>query len=128
MSDEKQDKPGLSWPDHDSGPTPPPEYVSRERDEERKTRKPLAVWDRIKLLILFGLLGVYGYQHEKAGYWGFAGFLLALTGTALIVGPDGRIAEWAYDLWSNPHSTRPGGAAALIAARHMSASFTPDLP
>ena len=22
--------------------------------------------------ILAGLLGVYGYQHEKAGYWGFA--------------------------------------------------------
>lgn len=45
------------------------------------------------VLILFGLLGVYGYQHEEAGVWGFAGFLLALTGTALIVGPDGRIGS-----------------------------------
>ena len=55
MSDQNQEKPGLSWPDHDSGPTPPPEYVSRQRDEERITRKPLATWDRFKLLILFGV-------------------------------------------------------------------------
>lgn len=45
------------------------------------------------VLILLGLLGVYGYQHERAGYSGFAGFLLALIGTALIVGPDGRIGS-----------------------------------
>jgi len=34
------DKPGLAWPDHDTGPTPPPEYTSRERDEERRTASP----------------------------------------------------------------------------------------
>ena len=45
------------------------------------------------VLILFGLLGVYAYQHLRAGTWGFAGFLLALTGTALIVGPDGTIGS-----------------------------------
>ncbi|HSL29250.1 MAG TPA: hypothetical protein VK900_08640 [Anaerolineales bacterium] len=45
------------------------------------------------LLILFGLLGVYGYVHERAGYWGFAGFVLALSGTAMIVGPDGRLGS-----------------------------------
>jgi cell division protease FtsH len=48
-------KQGLAWPDHDTGPAPPPEYKSRERDEERTTRKPLAMWDRIKILVL--LLG-----------------------------------------------------------------------
>lgn len=47
----------------------------------------------IDLLILLGLLGLYGYQHEQAGYWGFIGFLLALIGTAIIVGPDGRIGR-----------------------------------
>ena len=31
------------------------------------------------------------------------------------LGDDGRIAGWNYDLWSNTHSTRPGGAGALIA-------------
>ena len=45
------------------------------------------------VLILFALLGVYGYQHEKAGVWGFMGFLLALIGTAIIVGPDGSIGN-----------------------------------
>ena len=31
------------------------------------------------------------------------------------VGEDGRISHFTYDLWSNSHSTRPGGAARLIA-------------
>jgi CO/xanthine dehydrogenase Mo-binding subunit len=46
------------------------------------------------------------------------------------LGEDGRIANWNYDLWSNNHSTRPGGAAALIAARHLAEPFemaTPEL-
>ena len=50
MSDDG--KQGLAWPDHDMGPTAPPEYKSRERDDERTTRKPLAMWDRIKILVL----------------------------------------------------------------------------
>jgi hypothetical protein len=45
------------------------------------------------VLILLGLLGVYAYQHDKAGSWGFMGFLLALIGTAIIAGPDGRIGN-----------------------------------
>ena len=36
-----------------SAPPPPPPYQSRERDEDRATRKPLGWWDRIKLLALF---------------------------------------------------------------------------
>ncbi|MDK1377683.1 MULTISPECIES: molybdopterin cofactor-binding domain-containing protein [unclassified Sinorhizobium] len=38
----------------------------------------------------------------------------------------GRIASWAYDLWSNTHSTRPGGAGALLAARHKAQAFQPE--
>ena len=49
------DKPGLSWPAHDTGPTPPPEYRSRERDEDRTTRKPMSAWDRGKILLLLGI-------------------------------------------------------------------------
>jgi cell division protease FtsH len=45
---------GLARPDH-GGPTPPPDYQGRERDEDRATRKPLGWWDRFKFLIL--LLG-----------------------------------------------------------------------
>src|SRR5437879_12463255 len=51
---------GLAWPDHDTGPVPPPEYRRRERDEDRLTRKPLALWDRIKFLVLLaGAFGVF---------------------------------------------------------------------
>jgi cell division protease FtsH len=45
--------PGLAWPDHDTGPTPPPS--GRERGEE-VTRKPLAPWDRVKFLVLLAVL------------------------------------------------------------------------
>jgi nicotinate dehydrogenase subunit B len=33
------------------------------------------------------------------------------------LGDDGRIAGWSYEVWSNTHSTRPGPAGALVAAR-----------
>ena len=32
---------------------------------------------------------------------------------------DGRIVDWEYSVWSNTHSTRPGTAGSLIAARHL---------
>src|SRR6266571_4116619 len=38
-------------------PQGPPEFKSRERDEDRLTRKPLPWWDRVKILAL--LLGVF---------------------------------------------------------------------
>lgn len=49
----------------------------------------------IDLLILFGLLGIYAYQHQQVGFLGFLGFVLALSGTALIVGPDGELGGTA---------------------------------
>jgi ATP-dependent Zn protease len=42
-------------PNGDVQPTAPAEYRSRQRDEERLTRKPLALWDRIKLLLLLAV-------------------------------------------------------------------------
>ena len=35
----------------------------------------------------------------------------------------GKISGWNYDLWSNTHSTRPGGAGALLAGRHKAQGF-----
>jgi nicotinate dehydrogenase subunit B len=35
----------------------------------------------------------------------------------------GTITDWAYDLWSNTHSTRPGGAGSLLAGQHKSNPF-----
>jgi hypothetical protein len=37
------------------GLTEPGEFVSREREDERSTRKPLVFWDRIKILLLLVL-------------------------------------------------------------------------
>ncbi len=48
---------GLAWPDRD-GPTPPPGYKGRPREEDIQTRRRMAFWDRIKLLLL--LLGAWG--------------------------------------------------------------------
>ena len=41
---------------------------------------------------------------------------------------DGRIGHFTCDLWSNSHSTRPGGAARLIAAQHLATPVPFDLP
>ncbi|MEO7836742.1 MAG: AAA family ATPase [Acidimicrobiales bacterium] len=48
---------GLSWPEQGTGTTPPPQYRSRQRDEDRLTRKPSTTWDRIKVLVL--LVGLW---------------------------------------------------------------------
>ena len=40
----------------------------------------------------------------------------------------GRIVDWEYGVWSNTHSTRPGGAAALLAGRSRGVSFQPKPP
>ncbi|MDP9006807.1 MAG: ATPase, partial [Actinomycetota bacterium] len=48
----------LAWPDHDSGPQPPPDHEAAERGE-RLTRKPMALWDRTKFLLLLGLLFLF---------------------------------------------------------------------
>jgi nicotinate dehydrogenase subunit B len=40
---------------------------------------------------------------------------------------DGKIADWSYDLWSNTHTTRPGGAGSVIAGRHMAKSYPPEV-
>jgi hypothetical protein len=54
----KRREPGLAPDTRDVG-LPPPEYRSRQRDEERLTRKPLAVWDRIKLLLLLAVAAFF---------------------------------------------------------------------
>ncbi len=40
---------------------------------------------------------------------------------------DGKIADWNFEVWSNTHSMRPGGAGSLLAAQHMAQPFAvPD--
>ena len=40
----------------------------------------------------------------------------------------GKIADWQFEVWSNTHSMRPGGAGALLAAQHMAQSIKPPAP
>ncbi len=51
-----------------------------------------------------------------------------VTRVKAVINADGRVQDWNYELWSNTHSTRPGGAAALLPARLLSMPFTPALP
>jgi hypothetical protein len=44
------------------------------------------------IFILFGIMGLYGFQRQESGWWGFCGFLLAIIGTGMIIGPDGSIS------------------------------------
>ena len=39
---------------------------------------------------------------------------------------DGAISTWNFDVWSNTHSTRPGGAGALLAARSLGRPLAPE--
>jgi len=45
--------PAPASPKQEGALAPLPEYKSRERDEDRPTRKPLDLWDRIKLIVLY---------------------------------------------------------------------------
>jgi len=40
---------------------------------------------------------------------------------------DGTISDWNFEVWSNTHSMRPGGAGSMLAAQHMAQPFkVPD--
>ena len=56
MSPDSNQVPGLAWPAPDTGPVPPPEYHGRPRDDDRRTRKPLSQWDRLKFLVALGVV------------------------------------------------------------------------
>jgi len=36
---------------------------------------------------------------------------------------NGTISDWNYEVWSNTHSMRPGGAGCLLAAQHLAQPF-----
>jgi CO/xanthine dehydrogenase Mo-binding subunit len=41
---------------------------------------------------------------------------------------NGAISDWNFEVWSNTHSMRPGGAGSLLAAQHMAQSFAVPAP
>jgi CO/xanthine dehydrogenase Mo-binding subunit len=40
----------------------------------------------------------------------------------------GTISDWSFEVWSNTHSMRPGGAGSMLAAQHMAQPFVPPAP
>ena len=42
----------------------------------------------IDVLLLLGIIGVYGFQKKETGRWGFFGFLLSLIGASLLIWHD----------------------------------------
>jgi len=42
----------------------------------------------IDILLLLGIVGVYEFQKQETGWWGFFGFLLALIGASLLIWHD----------------------------------------
>lgn len=66
----------------------------------------------IDLLFLYGLLGLFSAHIERWGLLGFMGFIIALSGVASLVGPDGKL--YGMDLYVL------GGAAFAIGLAVMS--------
>jgi CO/xanthine dehydrogenase Mo-binding subunit len=51
-----------------------------------------------------------------------------VTGVRASLDDGGAIADWQYEVWSNAHSTRPGGAGNLMPAWHLAAPFAQPVP
>ena len=65
-------------------------------------------------------------QEEHA--WEPYGSAMILENKARL-SPQGRITHWEYDLWSDTHSTRPGGnPGRLLPARYLKRPMTDDSP
>ncbi|MGF6275760.1 nicotinate dehydrogenase subunit B [Massilia sp. UYP11] len=47
---------------------------------------------------------------------------------AATLDPDGRIADWQYDVFTPSHNIRPGPAGSLLPATHLAKPFTPPRP
>jgi CO/xanthine dehydrogenase Mo-binding subunit len=41
---------------------------------------------------------------------------------------EGKIADWNFEVWSNTHSMRPGGAGCMLAAQHVAQPFKVPAP
>lgn len=67
------------------------------------------------------------YTREQEHLWEpYGGAMLMDAGATL--GPDGRIADWAYGVRSPTHLTRPGGAGQLLSARLLAKPFPEPEP
>jgi nicotinate dehydrogenase subunit B len=51
-----------------------------------------------------------------------------VTGLKASLDGNGTIVDWNFDVWSNTHSMRPGGAGSMLAAQHMAQPFALPAP
>lgn len=65
-------------------------------------------------------------REDEHGWEPFGAAMVAQVAATL--GPDGRIADWQYDVFTPPHNTRPGKAGNLLPATHLARPFTPPKP
>jgi len=65
-------------------------------------------------------------REDEHGWEPFGAAMVAQVAATL--GPDGRIADWQYDVFTPSHNTRPGGAGNLLPATHLAKPFTPPRP
>ncbi|MCO6475200.1 MAG: xanthine dehydrogenase family protein molybdopterin-binding subunit [Phaeodactylibacter sp.] len=66
------------------------------------------------------------WQRQDEHLWEPYGSAMRMELSARL-GPDGKIEQWAYDLWTDSHVNRPfGDAGKLIAARYLADPFPFD--
>ena len=65
-------------------------------------------------------------REQEHGWEPFGPAMSSQVSAAVDAG--GKLIDWQYEVWSNTHSMRPGGAGNLLAGQLVSAAFTPDAP
>ena len=67
------------------------------------------------------------WMRQQEHQWEPYGAAMAM-GVRGAVDAQGRIVEWEYAVWTDTHSTRPGGAGSTLAGIHIATPFTPPPP
>ena len=67
------------------------------------------------------------WMRQQEHLWEPYGSAMAM-GVRGTLDAQGRIVEWDYQVWTDTHSTRPGGAGSTLAGIHIAAPFTPPPP
>ncbi|WP_062113366.1 xanthine dehydrogenase family protein molybdopterin-binding subunit [Aureimonas sp. AU40] len=65
-------------------------------------------------------------REDEHGFEPYGSAMISQLGARLSA--EGRITSWRYDVWSMPHSTRPGTAGNLLAGQLVEPPFAPEEP
>ena len=67
------------------------------------------------------------WMREQEHRWEPYGSAMVVEASAAL-DASGGVTDWVYDVWSTPHSTRPGSAGNLLAANLIAKPFQADVP